>query len=626
MLVALDSVGFAYAGDAILTDATLQLDPGDRVGLIGRNGTGKTTLLKLLSGELEPEGGRIHRTPSLKVAVLRQTQEALAAPTVLEAALEPLADVIKLEEEIARVTEAMAHDPSLAERYGHLQDTFERRGGYSAPARAKKILSGLGFVDADHAKPTATLSGGEKNRLALARLLLTDAQVLLLDEPTNHLDLEATEFLEEFLTGDQSGRDRAMVVVTHDRRFLDRVATRTALLERTRIRIFPGGYTRAMAMRAEQRELELAAFEQQQEHIARTEDFIRRNLAGQNTKQAQSRRTQLEKLERIEKPTDEGQAARIKLPPVQQSEREVVAAKELTLRIGERTLVSNASFVLERGEKVGLVGPNGSGKSTLLRALVGESSPASGSVRMGGRVRLGYYDQELRTVDARHTVLEELRLTGKSTHDGFLRGWAGRFLFSGDEALRELSTMSGGERARAALAKLTLSGANLLVLDEPTNHLDAASREALEEALGEYDGTLLCVSHDRLFLDRVTTRTLWLHEQKLEDYRYPFSEARLRHQAATAQVSGPAAAPSAAQLSYEEQKARDREQQKRKRRAAAIDEELKKLEAEVARIDQALAAETSADAWEKLAGLHQEKSSTEERMLALMEEREQLGA
>ncbi|MBS2032474.1 MAG: ABC-F family ATP-binding cassette domain-containing protein [Deltaproteobacteria bacterium] len=626
MLVSLDSVGFAYAGDAILTDATLQLDPGDRLGLIGRNGTGKTTLLKLLSGELQPESGRTHRTPSLRVAVLRQTQDALTAPTVLDAALEPLADVIQLEDEIARVTEAMAHDASLAEKYGHLQDTFERRGGYSAPARAKKIISGLGFVDADHAKPTATLSGGEKNRLALARLLLTDAQLLLLDEPTNHLDLEATEFLEEFLTGDRSGRDRAMVVVSHDRRFLDRVATRTALLENTRIRVFPGGYTRAMAMRAEQRELELAAFEQQQEHIARTEDFIRRNIAGQNTKQAQSRRTQLEKLERLEKPTDEGQAARIRLPPVQQSEREVLAAKELSLRIGERTLLSGASFVLERGEKVGLVGPNGSGKSTLLRALVGEAAPASGSVRMGGRVKLGYYDQELRTVDARHNVLEELRLTGKSTSDGFLRGWAGRFLFSGEEALRPLSTMSGGERARAALAKLTLSGANFLVLDEPTNHLDAASREALEAALEEYDGTLLCVSHDRLFLDRVTTRTLWLHEQKLEDYRYPFSEARLRHQAATAQVSGPAAAPSAAQLSYDEQKARDREQQKKKRRAAAIDEELKKLEAELERLEQALAAETSADAWEKLAGLHQEKNAAEERMLALMEEREGLGA
>jgi len=626
MLVALDSVDFGYAGEVLLSGVKLQLDPGDRLGIVGRNGTGKSTLLGLLSGELQPEAGRVHRAPGLKVAQLRQKQDALTAPTVLEAALLPLADVTRLEGEIARLTEAMAADASLADAYGHAQELFERRGGYSAPARAKKVLSGLGFGEADFEKPPGALSGGEKNRLALAMLLLTDAQLLLLDEPTNHLDVEATEFLEDFLGNDRSGRDRAVVAVSHDRRFLDRVATRTALLEGCRIRVFPGGHTRAMALRAEQREQEQKAFEQQQEHIERTEDFIRRNLAGQNTKQAQSRRTQLEKLERLDKPEAQSAAAKIRMRPVAASEREVLAARDLTVRIGERVLLRDAGFVVQRGEKVALVGPNGSGKSTLLKVLVGECAPEGGSARLGGRVRLGYYDQELRTIDPDRSVLEELRACGQSNSDELLRGWAGRFLFSGEEALRPLRTMSGGEQARAALAKLTLSGANLLVLDEPTNHLDVASREALEAALLEYDGTLLCVSHDRFFLDRVTTRTLWIHGERLEDWPYPFSEARVRHQAAQSPGGNGAQQPSTAQLSYEEQKARDRELQRKKRRAQAIDQELGKLELDVAGFDRALADPAHADAWEKLAELHRQKDAAEERMLALMEEREALGA
>jgi ATP-binding cassette subfamily F protein 3 len=627
MLVSLDALGFSYAGEPILDGVTLQLDPGDRVGLIGRNGTGKTTLLKLIAGELEPESGRIYRTPSLRVAVLRQTQETLTAKTVLDAALEPLADVTRLEQEIAQVTEAMTHDPSLAERYGKLQDLFERRGGYSATARAKKVLSGLGFSESDGHKPTAGLSGGEKNRLALARLLLTDAQLLLLDEPTNHLDVEATEFLEEFLSSDRSGPDRAVLTVSHDRRFLDRVATRTAMIEGVKVRTFPGGYTRAVAMREEQKVLQREAYDRQQEFIAHTQAFIQKHLAGQNTKQAQSRRTMLEKLERVEKVEGEHATARIKIQTVAPSEREVLGVKAVGVRMGERELFREVSFSLERGEKVGLVGPNGAGKSSLLKVLVGERAPEAGSVRLGGRVKLGYYDQELKTVDVSNTVIDELRATGKSNSDELLRGWAGRFLFSGDEAFRPLGTMSGGERARAALAKLTLSGANLLILDEPTNHLDVASCEALESALADFDGTLLCVSHDRFFLDRVCTRTLWIHEGRIEDHRYPFSEARLRHAQAQNQASGGGGggSASAAQLSYEEKKAQEREAQKRKRRVQAIDVELQALEQKVEVLGAQLIDPKNADAWETLASLHSEKDAAEEKMLALMEEREGLG-
>jgi ATP-binding cassette subfamily F protein 3 len=624
MLVALDQVDFSYAGETVFQGVTLQLDPGDRLGLVGRNGTGKTTLLKLLAGELEPEHGKVYRQPKARAVHLRQTQESLGDRTVLDAALEPLADVTALEARLAELLPSLAEHPERVEEYGHLHELFERRGGYSAPARAKKVLSGLGFGTDDLDKSCSSLSGGEKNRLALARLLLTDAQLLLLDEPTNHLDVEATEFLEEFLSSDRSGADRGIVVVSHDRRFLDKVVSRTALLERTRLRIFPGGYSRAVQLRAEQRELEWKAYEQQQEHIARTEDFIARNLAGQNTKQAQSRRTQLEKLERLERPEEETRAARIRIQPVQTSEREVLAARNVSLCVGTRTLVREASFVLERGQKIGLVGANGSGKSTLLKALVGERAPDSGSVRMGGRVKVGYYDQEMQQLDPRNSVLDELRLLRVSNSDELLRGWAGRFLFSGDEALRPLASMSGGERARAALAKLTLSGANLLVLDEPTNHLDVASCEALEAALAEYEGTLLCVSHDRFFLDKVVSRVLWIDHERIEDYAGNFSDARAKRRGQEA-VSKAEAGPTDAQLAYEERKSIERERQRAKRRAQSIDTELNELEKKVEELTALLADPANANAWEKLSEMHREKDEKEERMLKLMEEREGLG-
>ena len=652
MWISLSDVSLGYAGTPLLEKVTFQLDPGDRLALCGRNGTGKTSLLALLANELEPESGRVFRAPGSTVAVLRQSQAALPTGTLLDAALEPLADLVRLEAEIAELTAAMAQDPALATRYGLLQDQFERRGGYSAPAQAKKVLSGLGFSDASHAKPTGALSGGEKNRLALARLLLADAPVLLLDEPTNHLDVAATEFLEDFLANGRAGPQRAMVVVSHDRLFLDRVASRTALIEAKRLRLFPGGYTRATALRAEQRALEARAFDQQQAHIARTEDFIQRNLAGQNTKQAQSRRTQLQKLERLERPTDERGAAKIVLPTLPGSAREVLGVKDLSLTVGARTLLHGASFTLERGERVALVGPNGAGKTTLLRALIGEASPSAGTVRLGAGVQVGYYDQALRGIEGHATVLDALRSTGKSHSfhvgksrtaelaapgspsasqdrrpfsDELLRAWAGRFLFSGADALRPLADMSGGEQARAALAKLTLQGANFLVLDEPTNHLDIASREALESALTAYTGTLLCVSHDRHFLDRTTSRTLWLDGGQLHDWPHPFGEARARHLAAQKPGAAAGAVGGDAQQAYEAQRRRDRELGRRKRRLTAIEGELGALEEKLGAVEAALGDPALADAWEKLAELHRGKDALEEQMLALMEEREALG-
>jgi ATP-binding cassette subfamily F protein 3 len=623
MLVSLDKVGFSYAGEPVLRGVTLQLDPGDRLGLVGRNGTGKTTLLKLLEGTLDPEEGRVYRSDA-KVAHLRQIQEPMPDKTVLDAALEPLADVLALEGQIERLSHELGDSPAKVEQYGKLQDLFERRGGYAAQSRAKKVLSGLGFSESDQQKACVSLSGGERNRLALARLLLSDARLLLLDEPTNHLDVEATEYLETFLASDKSGADRAIVIVSHDRRFMDRVAQQTAVIENLRVRAFPGGYTRAMATRSEQRGQEREAYRAQQEFIEQTEDFIRRNIAGQATKQAQSRRTMLEKLERVPRPDEEGAVAKIRLNfAVVPSEREVVQAKGVTLRVGSRTLVDSASFLIQRGEKVALVGPNGAGKSTLLKALVGKRIPDEGSVRMGGRVKLGYYDQELATVNPANSVIDELRLTRVTTSDQELRGWAGRFLFKGDEVFRALGTMSGGERARAALAKLTLSGVNVLVLDEPTNHLDIASCEALEGALEGFEGTLLCVSHDRTFLDRVTTRTLWIDEGQVLDFNYAFSDAQAKRKEALG-LTKAEAGPAESQRSYEENKAREREKQKNKRRIQAIDAELGKLESDVEGHARKLADPKLADEWEKLAELHRQKDAAEEQMLRLMEEREAL--
>ena len=627
-LLHLEDATLSFAGEPVLSGVSLRIDERTRLGLVGRNGAGKSTLLRILGGELQPEKGRIQRRRDLSVGWLKQIDETQAG-TVLESALEPFAELQEIEAELRRLEPELAGgDPALLERYGHLHEQWERRGAYVAEAQAKKILSGLGFLQDAFDKPVRGLSGGERTRLALARLLLGAPDVLLLDEPTNHLDLGATEFLEDLLKGYKG----AAVISSHDRSFLDATVDRIGEIARARLTLFTGNYSSYVEQRELLREQQQEAYERQQDLIARTEDFIRRNIAGQATRQAQARRKMLEKLDRVEAVHTE-KVARVALGISGQSELEVLAAEDLALHAGGRRLVQGATFTVRRGERVGIVGPNGVGKSTLLKALLGKVRPAAGFIRLGGKVSVGYYDQELSVVDGRNTVLEELHNARQALPDSALRAHAGRFLFSGDEAERPISTMSGGERARACLAKLTLAGFNLLVLDEPTNHLDAEAREALESALDEYPGTLLCVSHDRWFLERTCERLLWLDAKdggpaRLEDWSGSFFEVKEKREAIAAAaapaVSTVAAAPGDGRTEHERRKAEANAKKAAERRTKAIDDEFAKLEKQVAALDAQLHDPNLVADYVKLGDVQGRKDALEERMLALMEEREAL--
>ncbi|WP_050724604.1 ABC-F family ATP-binding cassette domain-containing protein [Vulgatibacter incomptus] len=631
MLLDLDQATVSFAGEPVLDALSLRLDDRARLGLVGRNGAGKSTLLRVLKGELEPDKGRVLRRRGLAIGWLRQIDD-LARGTVLESALEPFAELRELEAELRALEPRLADgDPALLEQYGHLHERWERRGAYVAEARAKKILTGLGFSQRAFDQPVSALSGGERTRLGLSRLLLEAPDLMLLDEPTNHLDLGATEFLEELLQG-YAG---AVVVASHDRSFLDAAVSRIGEIARARLTLYTGNYSSYLEQRELAREQQAEAHARQQALIAKTEDFIRRNIAGQATKQAQARRKMLEKLERVEAVHTEG-TARISLSVSGRSELEVLAAEDLRLAVEGRTLVAGATFTIRRGDRVGIVGPNGAGKSTLLRALLGKVPAADGFIRVGGKVSVGYYDQELSAVDGSRTVLEELGKARPSLPDGALRSHAGRFLFSGDEAERVIGTLSGGERARAALAKLTLAGFNLLVLDEPTNHLDAEAREALEQALDDYEGTFVCVSHDRWFLERTCERILWLDvdastgEARLEDHASSFLEARARREAAAAAQAVAVRAPEAgspaldARAGHEKRKADANARKAAERRLVAVDKELGALQARVDGLDSQLLDPALASDYVKLGELQVDKDAAEERMLELMEERETL--
>jgi ATP-binding cassette, subfamily F, member 3 len=510
MLFRLADVSKSYGAQEVLRAVSFQINPGEHVGLVGRNGAGKTTLLRLIAGVESPDGGAVERVRGLKLGVLAQHVDFEGAETLLDAALSVFAELQQLE---ARMRE-LEHDMTEAtgdelqrvmHDYSDAQHAYEHAGGFSYHARAEAVLLGLGFRKEDFSKRAESLSGGEKNRLGLARLLLLEPDVLLLDEPTNHLDVEAVEWLEDFLAAYKS----AYIIISHDRFFLDHTVTRVLDLENKKVESYKGNYSAYTVEKGERREQQQRAYEQQQEMIARTEEFIRRNLAGQKTKQAKSRRKMLEKIERVES-VNNLDTAKFNLKPTVRTGDQVLILDRVTVGFPTRALARDITLTLRRGERLGIIGANGTGKTTLLKTILGEQQPLGGEARWGTHVVTGYYDQRLRMIDDRHTVIEELRTVASSAAaDGELRGFLGRFLFTGDDVFKPVAVLSGGEKGRLALAKLIYSRVNVLVLDEPTNHLDIDSCEALEDALNEYDGTIITVSHDRYFLDRIATQILF---------------------------------------------------------------------------------------------------------------------
>ncbi len=523
-LLAATNLGKHYGARTLFSDASFALEPGERVGLIGANGTGKTTIFRIILGLTDCDG-TLARRKDLRIATLDQDPQFAPGATVREAVMEAVADVADLERRMRDIHDKLAaggdDTDRLLTRLAALETQFEGRGGYELENRADRMLDGVGFPKARHGESVETLSGGERNRVAFARVLMVEPDLWLLDEPTNHLDLDGILFLERMLV---DGRASA-IIVSHDRRFLDDVTTRTWELEGERLFAYPGSYSRARDLRGERIKAESRAFEQQQDEIAKQESFIQRYQAGQRARQATGRKRRLERLERLERPADRARVMALNLPSGETPGFRVLRVNELAMGYGGRTLFTGLSFEIERGETLGIVGPNGAGKTTLLRLLTGEQAPARGETRWGERVRPGVLEQRDDPVEEGATPFSVLRAAEPRRTDRELRSTLGAMLFRGDEVEKPVSALSGGERRRLALVRMLLEGRNVLLLDEPTNHLDVPSREALELALSAYEGTLIVVSHDRYFLDQLADRVLWIEDGEWHLTTGGFAEA-----------------------------------------------------------------------------------------------------
>jgi ATP-binding cassette, subfamily F, member 3 len=624
---------FAYPGNDILDGASLLIRPGDRLALVGPNGTGKSTALRLLAGDLQPDSGDVRVLGRASVAYLRQSQELAGGGTLLEALMEPFADLQKVHDELQALEGRLARgDAADLERYGELQERYQRGGGYQLEARVKRLTADVGFTEADFGRPVDTLSGGERGRLELAKVLVRQPDLLLMDEPTNHLDLAAIERLEAYL----SEYEGAFVLVSHDRAFIRAVCNEIVELENGKLTRYPYRYDKYVVERAARLERAEAEYRRQKEHVDKTEDFIRRNLAGQKTKQAQSRRKMLEKLERLERPDDAWEhAGKIALSFQTGGDlgsKETIRAPRLTVGYPDAPILRDVTVNIYRGDKVGIVGPNGAGKSTLLKTLIGELPPLEGRVEIGTGVRIGYFDQKLSTLDESLSLMDEIRSVRADLSPEVVRQYLAKFRFYGDDPFRTVRGLSGGERSRLAMAKIMLFPRNVLVLDEPTNHLDIPARETLEDALSAYEGTLITVSHDRYFLDRICTRLLVIEGTHVEAHLGNYSDWRERSRKSAPVAPQPAPPPvetkpaeKRAAASRDSDKQREREQRRLARRVETLEADVSKLETELAAVRAELAADHAGD-WQKLHALAEKERDLDALLTRRMAEWEAASA
>jgi ATP-binding cassette subfamily F protein 3 len=524
--LSLSGVAVEFGATRLFADVTFTVARGDKWGVIGRNGSGKTTLFRLVTGEQEPSRGSVSRVSGLRFSVMEQHREFAGARTVWEAAAGPFAELLELEQSLARQGEALAVagdrcTPEMLSRYDRDLERFEREGGYTLAPRIDAVLHGLGFdPDRSRSQPLDSLSGGERGRVGLAQQLVAPADVLLLDEPTNHLDLETTGWLEQYL----AGLDATVLLISHDRSFLQAVVDHVLHVENGTAVTYTGDYEAFVRQRTERRLAQQRAYDKQARVIASEEDFIRRNIAGQNSAQAKGRRRRLSRVSRLSAPAGEEGTMALRLESDARGGDQVLAAERVRVALGDRVLLDGFSTTVRRGDMVGLIGPNGAGKTTLLRVFVGERPPEAGEIRIPESVRVAHYRQDLAQVPADRSLYDIINDLRPSWGRGAIQGHLGRFGFSGDSVLRRAATLSGGERARVALAMMMLSGANLLLFDEPTNHLDVESIEALEDAIEAYDGTVILVSHDRALLRALTTRMWVLHGGRITDFPGGFDE------------------------------------------------------------------------------------------------------
>ena len=643
IILSANNLSKIYGTDVIIDKASFHVNAGDKVGIVGRNGAGKTTLLNMLTGELGIDEGEFFVSQNTRIGYLKQRDNFLKEHTVREAMDHIFDHLHRLEEEIHRAADAVAANPDdvrLQEKLDALQREYDMKGGYTYKSEITGILSSMAFGEEFYDKKISSLSGGERTRLALAALLLEKPDLLLLDEPTNHLDIGTLKWLEQYL----SSYKGTIMIVSHDRYFLDRTVNRIFEVENHKVYCYDGNYTAFAAKKSQRRESELRAYNNQQREIARQEEMIRR-MKQHNTeklvKRAQSREKRLEHVERLTRPEGEMGRMRIHFKQNFQSGNDVIMAEGLAKEFGRgadrKRLFENAALDIKRGERICIVGPNGVGKTTLLRMIMGELAPTEGRLKVGHNVTFGYYDQGQLLLNENNTVLEELKESYRLYTDTEMRSILGRFLFRGDDVFLTVGSLSGGEKARLSLLKMMLSGANTLILDEPTNHLDIDSKEVFEEALLEFPGTAIVVSHDRYFLQRIPTRILELTREGINEYlgKYDYyvekkeqfgsgkkylNELREDLAAATeaAQVAREANLSAAEQRALNKQ--REAEERRRLRLLEKLETEIAELEERDARLKQQLCSPENMNDYELLTRLSSEQEEVTARLSAAYEE------
>ena len=619
-----------YGTDVIIDKASFHLNAGDKVGIIGRNGAGKTTLLNMLTGELPCDEGEFFVSQNTRIGYLKQRDNFSSEGTVLEEIEGIFSGLRELENEIAELSDKVAenpHDTGLINRLDELQHRFDREGGYTYKSEMIGILNSMAFDESFYNKKISSLSGGERTRLALASLLLEKPDILLLDEPTNHLDIGTLKWLEQYLEAYRG----TIMIVSHDRYFLDRTVNRIFEVENHKVYSYQGKYSDYAAQKKLRREIELRAYNNQQREIARQEEMIRR-MKQRGTehlaKRAASREKRLDMLERIERPESEMGKMKINFKENFPSGGDVIMAENLEKSFGRgaehRELFHGVNLDIKRGERICILGPNGVGKTTLLRVLLGELTPDAGYLKIGHNVAFGYYDQGQLLLSDANTVLEELKESYRLYTDTEMRSILGRFLFRGEEVFLPVGSLSGGEKARLSLLKLMLSGANTLILDEPTNHLDIDSKEVFEEALMEVPGTVIVVSHDRYFLQRIPTRILELTQDGVIEYlgRYDYYLEK-KSQGISAKkyfskVQEKPAGDAAQQRRLK--KEREAEERRRARLSEKLETEISELENQISELEQNLCKPENMSDYELLARLGAEREETEKRLAEAYDE------
>ena len=623
-----------YGADIILSNIKLEVQTRDRIALVGRNGAGKSTLLKIISGNLSYDSGDIIKPKDVKIGYLAQDTGLESTLSIWEEMLSVFEELRKQEQTLRKLEQEMS-DPSLFENptqyekvlkeYDELQVQFKENGGYQFEADIRSVLHGLNFHSFDYNTKISSLSGGQKTRLALGKLLLSKPDILILDEPTNHLDIDTLSWLEQYL----QSYDGAILIVSHDRYFLDEVVNGVYEISRHQIMKFPGNYSFYLNKKAENYERDMKLFEKQQDEVAKLQDFIQRNLArASTTKRAQSRRKQLDRMELMDRPLGDESSATFRFDIEKQSGNEVLNIHSLSIGYEKDAAVStNINLRVTRGESIALVGPNGVGKSTLLKTIVEKLPALAGELQIGTNVFIGYYDQQQADLTSNKTVLKELWDEYPFENEKDIRTVLGNFLFSGDDVLKIVSSLSGGEKARLALAKLMLQKANFLILDEPTNHLDLDSKEILENALIDYPGTILFVSHDRYFINRIASKVIELNVEGVTDYLGDYDyyvEKKLEQEELKAlqqneQQSAIQSNPSE-KTSYQQDKEAKKLERQRQRRIEQIENQIEELEQAVEENEQLLCDPEVFQDHVKSLEINEENEKYKQELEQLMEE------